>query len=70
MRCPPGSSQCEGQKEQSEDDGCEELGYWFKDEVLHPPPPKEPPKPHPPMTLAQLPAACKQVLHAPAAKQK
>jgi len=70
MRCPPGSSQCEGQNEQSEDDGCEELGYWFKDEVLHPPPPKEPPKPHTPMTLAQLPAACKQVLHAPAAKQK
>ena len=72
MRCPPGNSQCEGQKEQSEDDGCEpsELGYWFKDEVLHPPPPKEPPKPHPPITLAQLPAACKQVLHAPAVKPK
>jgi penicillin-insensitive murein endopeptidase len=70
MRCPPGSSQCEGQNEQSEDDGCEELGYWFKDEILHPPPPKEPPKPHPPITLAQLPAACKQVLHAPAVKPK
>ena len=36
--------------------------------VLHPKPPKEPPKPKPPMTLAQLPAACKQVLLAPDAK--
>src|SRR5580700_1548278 len=72
MRCPSGNGQCEGQPEQSGDDGCapSELGYWFKDEILHPPPPKEPPKPHPPITLAQLPAACKQVLHAPAVKPK
>ena len=39
------------------------------DAVLHPKPPKVPPKPRPPMTLAQLPAACKAVLAAPDAKQ-
>jgi penicillin-insensitive murein endopeptidase len=33
--------------------------------VLHPEPPKEPPKPKPPITMADLPAACRQVLLAP-----
>ena len=33
--------------------------------VLNPPPPKEPPKPRPPLTMADLPAACRQVLVAP-----
>jgi penicillin-insensitive murein DD-endopeptidase len=72
MRCPSGNSQCEGQAEQSGDEGCKEsdLGYWFKDQILHPEPPKEPPKPHPSITLAQLPKACEQVLNAPNAKQK
>lgn len=70
MACPSGSTECEGQPSQSGDEGCaeSELGYWFKDSVLHPPPPKEPPKPKPAITLAQLPAACKQVLNAPDAK--
>ena len=46
-------------------DGCgKELDYWFSDAVLHPKPPKTTPKPKPPMTLAQLPAACKSVLNA------
>jgi penicillin-insensitive murein DD-endopeptidase len=69
MRCPPGSSECEGQKEQDGGDGCGELAYWFKDSVLHPEPPTEPPKPHPGITLAQLPAACKAVLNAADAKK-
>jgi penicillin-insensitive murein endopeptidase len=70
IRCPPGSGECEGQKEPTEGEGCStgDLAYWFKDSVLHPKPPKVPPKPRPPMTLAQLPAACKQVLTAPDAK--
>jgi penicillin-insensitive murein endopeptidase len=68
MRCPAGSSECHGQKEQEGGDGCGDLGYWFSDAVLHPPPPKEPPKPVPPMTLPQLPAACRAVLNAPDAK--
>jgi penicillin-insensitive murein endopeptidase len=71
MRCPPGSTECHGQPSQSEDEGCKpaDLAYWFKDSVLHPKPPPKPPKPRPPMTLAQLPAACKAVLNAPDAKQ-
>jgi penicillin-insensitive murein endopeptidase len=70
IRCPPGSGACEGQKEPTEGEGCStgDLAYWFRDSVLHPKPPKVPPKPRPPMTLAQLPPACKQVLAAPDAK--
>jgi penicillin-insensitive murein endopeptidase len=68
MRCPAGGSACHGQKEQEGGDGCGDLGYWFSDAVLHPPPPKEPPKPVPPMTMAQLPPACRAVLNAPDAR--
>ena len=70
MRCPPGASECEGQKSQSEDEGCKpsDLAFWFTEGVLHPKPPTTPPKPKPPMTLAQMPAACKAVLRAPSAK--
>src|SRR5882757_3962887 len=68
MRCPVGSKDCDGQKEQDGGDGCGDLAYWFKDSVLHPEPPTEPPKPHPGITLAQLPAACRQVLGAADAK--
>src|ERR1700716_1574943 len=72
IKCPPGSGgECERQPAPSEGEGCSagDLAYWFKDSVIHPKPPKQPPKPRPPMTLAQLPAACKQVLAAPDAKQ-
>jgi penicillin-insensitive murein endopeptidase len=71
IKCPPGSGrECEGQTDPGEGEGCKpaDLAYWFKDSVLHPKPPKEPPKPKPPMTMAQLPAACKAVLNAPDAK--
>ena len=71
IKCPPGSGECESQPEPTESEGCSagDLAFWFKDSVLHPKPPKEPPKPRPPMTLAQLPAACKAVLAAPDARQ-
>ncbi|MGB8399199.1 penicillin-insensitive murein endopeptidase [Bradyrhizobium sp.] len=71
IQCPPGNGECESQPEPSEGEGCgaSDLAYWFRDSVIHPKPPKVPPKPKPPMTLAQLPAACKQVLAAPDAKQ-
>ena len=70
MKCPPGGGECESQPAPAEGEGCSagDLAYWFKDSVLHPKPPKVPPKPKPPMTLAQLPAACKAVLAAPDAK--
>jgi penicillin-insensitive murein DD-endopeptidase len=71
MKCPPGNGQCKPQPDQSEGEGCKpaDLDYWFKDSVLHPEPPKAPPKPAHGITLAQLPAACKQVLAAPDAKR-
>jgi penicillin-insensitive murein DD-endopeptidase len=71
IKCPPGSgTECEAQPDPAESEGCKpaDLAYWFKDSVLHPKPPKEPPKPKPPMTMAALPAACKAVLNAPDAK--
>src|SRR6266567_7923933 len=71
IKCPPGSGDCESQPDPAESEGCgaADLAYWFKDSVLHPKPPKTPPKPKPPMTMASLPAACKAVLAAPDAKQ-
>lgn len=71
IKCPAGSTECESQPEPADGEACgpADLAYWFKDEVIHPKPPKEPPKPKPPMTLAQLPAACRQVLAAPDARQ-
>jgi len=71
IACPPGSSDCKGQPPQADGEGCsaDDLAYWFKDSVLHPEPPKEPPKRSQPITLAQLPAGCRAVLAAPDAKQ-
>jgi penicillin-insensitive murein endopeptidase len=71
IKCPAGSSECQSQPEPAASEGCsaDDLAYWFKDSVLHPKPPTTPPKPKPPITLAQLPAACRQVLAAPDAKQ-
>ena len=71
IKCPSGDSECQSQPQPAESEGCsaDDLAYWFKDSVIHPKPPVTPPKPRPPMTLAQLPAACRQVLAAPDAKQ-
>ncbi|MFL6819544.1 MAG: penicillin-insensitive murein endopeptidase [Bradyrhizobium sp.] len=67
IKCPSRGGECESQPEPTEGEGCStaDLAYWFKDSTLHPKPPKQPPKPKPPLTLAQLPAACRQVLSAP-----
>jgi penicillin-insensitive murein endopeptidase len=66
LKCPADSPQCRAQPGVPAGDGCgeKELAYWFKDSVLHPvikpgPAPK-------PLMLADLPAACKTVLDAPA----
>ena len=71
IKCPAGSGDCESQPPPADSEGCGagDLAYWFSDSVLHPKPPETPPKPTPPMTLAQLPTACRQVLAAPDAKQ-
>lgn len=66
ITCPAGSDNCEAQAPVPGGDGCgKELDYWFSDAVLHPKPPKVPPKPRPPLTLAQLPDACRQVVKMP-----
>lgn len=66
IKCPAGSAGCEPQTPPDHDEHCKpaDLAYWFSDAVLHPKPPKVPPKPRPPLTLADLPAACRTVLHA------
>jgi penicillin-insensitive murein endopeptidase len=64
--CPAGSPDCKEQDSPSNAELCgKDLDYWFKPAILNPPPPKEPPKPKPPLTMADLPAACRQVLLAP-----
>ncbi|MGA7810136.1 penicillin-insensitive murein endopeptidase [Bradyrhizobium sp.] len=70
MRCPQGSSECKGQKDQEGGDGCkpDDLAYWFKESILHPEPPKEPEQPAHGITLAQMPADCRAVLNAADAK--
>jgi len=66
MACQPGSPDCKAQDPAGETEGCgKDLDWWFRDSVIHPEPPKEPAKPRPPLTMADLPAACKQVLLAP-----
>lgn len=66
IKCPAGTEGCEAQAPVPGGDGCgKELDWWFSDAVLHPKPPKVPPKPKPPMTLAQLPDACRQIVKMP-----
>src|SRR3954454_17624175 len=66
MACPADSPDCKAQEAAGEAEGCgKDLDWWFRDSVIHPEPPKEPPKPRAPLTMADLPAACKQVLLAP-----
>src|SRR6201991_4377141 len=71
IKCPPGAGECESQPDPGDGEGCStgDLAFWFKDSVLHPKPPKVPPKPKPPMTMAQLPPACRGVLNLPDARQ-
>ncbi|WP_442755317.1 penicillin-insensitive murein endopeptidase [Methylocystis sp. JAN1] len=59
--CPDGSS-CRDQDPTPAGDGCDQsLAWWFTDEALHP---KKSTKSWPPMTMAALPAACRDVLKA------
>ena len=66
LKCPADSPHCRKQPPVPGGDGCgKELDYWFSDKVLHPKV-TEPTKPPKALTLADLPAACKNVLDAPA----
>lgn len=67
MKCPHGSEHCTPQTPPDDDPHCAaaDLAYWFSDAVLHPKPPPKPPKPKPPLTLADLPTACRQIVATP-----
>jgi penicillin-insensitive murein endopeptidase len=70
IKCPADSVGCKPQPSVGEGEGCgKDLAYWFSDGVVHPKPSATPPKPRPPMTMAQLPPACRQVLDAPSREQ-
>ncbi len=59
MACPPGEAGCANQTPPPAGDGCgKELAYWFTPAMMNP----KPGRPRPPMTMAQLPAACRRVL--------
>lgn len=63
ISCPDGSPDCKPQNPVPGGDGCgDELDYWFRPAIVSPPPPKEKPKPKPPLTMADLPPACREVL--------
>jgi penicillin-insensitive murein endopeptidase len=62
LACPAGSAECKPADLPHAGDGCDhDLDFWFKESTLHPPPTK----PKPPLTLAGLPAACRQIVKAP-----
>jgi penicillin-insensitive murein endopeptidase len=66
IACPADSPECKPQTPPEPEDGCgHELDFWFRDSTLHPVPPLIPPKPKPPLTMAGLPAACRQIVGAP-----
>ena len=62
MVCPRGEEACVDQDPIPAGDGCDaSLDHWFSDAVLHPRPNPNY-KPKPPLTMAQLPAECRNVL--------
>lgn len=68
VQCPAGSPDCRPQPPAGQDDGCDkELVDWFA-LLTRPPDPGPPKPPKPPLTLGDLPAECRLVLDAGAAK--
>src|SRR3984893_6239637 len=66
ITCPADSPECKPQPPPETGEGCgNKLDYWLKDATLHPAPPLFPEKPKPGITMAALPAACKQIVTAP-----
>ena len=62
LACPKGEDNCTDQDPVPVGDGCDaSLDYWFSDAVLHPKPNPNA-KPKPPLTMAQLPKECREVL--------
>ena len=62
ISCPEGDASCTPQAPVRETEGCDaSLSWWFKPEVLHPRINPDA-KPKAPTTVADMPAACRQVL--------
>jgi penicillin-insensitive murein DD-endopeptidase len=62
IACPAGDTSCQAQEPVPPGDGCDKsLSWWFTDEALHPYVNPNA-KPKPPLTLAQLPPECRQVV--------
>jgi penicillin-insensitive murein endopeptidase len=67
LQCPAGEPGCQNQPAAGNDDGCgAELDNWFKLLTRPPDPNSKPQKPKPPLTLADLPAACGKLVTASA----
>lgn len=62
LDCPAGSKGCIPQSPPPPGDGCAEVDGWLTDEALFPTKTKPPRPPKPPLTLADLPAACKALV--------
>ena len=59
LKCPAGEGTCQPQAPVPPGDGCDKsLDWWFTEEALHP----RKTKPRPPLTMAQLPPACRTVV--------
>jgi penicillin-insensitive murein endopeptidase len=66
ISCPADNHECEKQPPQPPGEGCgKELDWWFTDAVLRPRPSTEPATKKKQLTLANLPAACRQVVAEP-----
>jgi penicillin-insensitive murein endopeptidase len=64
LNCPPGDSACVDQAPPPPGDGCADAEAWV-DRILNPPPPDpNPAPPAGPLTMAQLPGQCLDVLNA------
>jgi penicillin-insensitive murein endopeptidase len=62
LGCPANNTECKPPAPTLPTDGCgSDLDSWFKESALHP----KPRKPRPVLTLARLPAACRQIVKAP-----
>ena len=62
IACPAGDTSCQAQEPVPPGDGCDKsLAWWVTDEALHPYVNPNA-KPKPPLTLAQLPPECRQVV--------
>jgi penicillin-insensitive murein DD-endopeptidase len=67
ISCPVDSPDCKPQEPAPAGDGCtgDDLDHWFTDAILHPRPLPIQPQQKPPLKMADLPDACRQVLLAP-----